>query len=524
MFVQISMLQAIILAVLTAVAFFILGYFIRKYAAEKKVQVAEARAKELLEMAAKEAENTRREAKLEAKDLLYKTRADFERETKETRQNLFSLEKRLLQKEENIDRKVDVLDRKEREIQFRQRNIASREKELEGKDRELANLINEEKQRLQRVSGLTVEQAKQILLQRLEGEAKLEAAAMLKRVEEETKEASDKKSREIVSLAIQRCAADHTVESTVSVVSLPSDEMKGRIIGREGRNIRALEIATGVDIIVDDTPEAVTLSGFDLVKRETARVALERLIADGRIHPARIEEVVARVKQEMETTIREEGKRAAFDAGVHRLHPEEIKLLGRLKYRTSFGQNVLQHSKEVAYLLGVMASELGMDFASARRVGLLHDIGKAVDHEVEGTHANIGAELAKKYGESELVVNAIAAHHQDIEVKSLLAVLVQAADAISATRPGARRETLESYVKRLEKLESVADSFKGVEKAYAIQAGREVRVIVQPNKISDAESIVLSREIRKKIEEGLEYPGQIKVTVIRETRAIEYAK
>lgn len=516
--------QIITVAALCAVTFFALGYLIRKYAAERKVRMAEAQARELIQAAGREAENIRREAKLEAKDLLYRTRIEFEKETKETRQQLAALEKRMLQKEENIDRKVDILDKKERGIQGRERNITYREKELEGKNAELRNLIEEEKQRLQRVSGLTAERAKQILLQRMEGEARLEAATMIRRAQEEAKETADKKAKEIISAAIQRCAADHTVESTVSVVSLPSDEMKGRIIGREGRNIRALEIATGIDVIVDDTPEAVTLSGFDLVKREIARIALERLIADGRIHPARIEEVVARVKQEMEATIREEGKRAAFDAGVHRLHPEEIKLLGRLKYRTSFGQNVLQHSKEVAYLLGVMASELGMDFALARRVGLLHDIGKAVDHEVEGTHAKIGADLAKKYGESEMIINAIAAHHQDTEPRSLLAVLVQAADAVSATRPGARRETLESYVKRLEKLESIADSFKGVGKAYAIQAGREVRVIVQPNKISDAQALVLAGEIRKKIEEGLEYPGQIKVMVIRETRAIEYAK
>ena len=516
--------QIIAVAALCAVTFFALGYLIRKYVAERKVKMAEAHARELIQAAGREAENIRREAKLEAKDLLYSTRIEFEKETKETRQQLAALEKRMLQKEENIDRKVDILDKKERGIQGRERNITYREKELEGKNTELRNLIEEEKQRLQRVSGLTAERAKQILLQRMEGEARLEAAVMIRRAQEEAKETADKKAKEIISAAIQRCAADHTVESTVSVVSLPSDEMKGRIIGREGRNIRALEIATGIDVIVDDTPEAVTLSGFDLVKREIARIALERLIADGRIHPARIEEVVARVKQEMEATIREEGKRAAFDAGVHRLHPEEIKLLGRLKYRTSFGQNVLQHSKEVAYLLGVMASELGIDFALARRVGVLHDIGKAVDHEVEGTHAKIGADLAKKYGESEIIINAIAAHHQDTEPKSLLAVLVQAADAVSATRPGARRETLESYVKRLEKLESIADSFKGVGKAYAIQAGREVRVIVQPNKISDAQSLVLAGEIRKKIEEGLEYPGQIKVMVIRETRAIEYAK
>ena len=521
---QISVLQVIAFGIPGALIFLALGYIVRKIAAQRKAQSAEAKAKEVLEGAKKEAENIRREALLENKDLLYRTRTDFEKETKDTSLQLAALEKRLMQKEENIDRKVDILEKKERTAQARERTIAFKEKELEQKADELKNLIEEEKQRLQRVSGLTVDAAKKILLERMESEAKLEAASMIRKVEEEAKESADKKAKEIVSLAIQRCAADHTVESTISVVSLPGDEMKGRIIGREGRNIRALEIATGVDVIVDDTPEAITLSGFDLVKREVARISLERLISDGRIHPARIEEVVAKVKQEMESTIREEGKRAAFDSGVHRLHPEEIKLLGRLKYRTSFGQNVLQHSKEVAYLLGVMASELGIDFALARRAGLLHDLGKAVDHEVEGTHAQIGADLAKKFGENEIIINSIAAHHQDVETKSLLAVLVQAADAISATRPGARRETLESYVKRLEKLESIADSFKGVEKAYAIQAGREVRVIVQPNKIGDAEAAVLAREIRKKVEEGLEYPGKIKVTVIRETRAIEYAK
>jgi ribonuclease Y len=347
---------------------------------------------------------------------------------------------------------------------------------------------------------------------------------MIKQIEEETKTKADKEARKIIGLAIQRCAADHTVESTVSVVNLPSEDMKGRIIGREGRNIRALEIATGIDVIVDDTPEAVILSGFDVVKREIARITLERLLEDGRIHPGRIEEVVEKVKKEMETTIREEGEKAAFDVGIANAHPEMIKLLGRLRYRTSYGQNVLQHSKEVAYLMGVIASELKLDFSLARRIGLFHDIGKAVSHEIEGTHAKIGSDLARKYGESESIIHAIEAHHQDIEPKTLLAVLVQAADAISATRPGARRETLETYIKRLEALESIADSFKGVEKAYAIQAGREIRVMVKPTVIDDAQSAVLAREISKKIEEGMEYPGQIKVTVIRETRAIEYAK
>ncbi|MDP3142902.1 MAG: ribonuclease Y, partial [Candidatus Omnitrophota bacterium] len=368
------------------------------------------------------------------------------------------------------------------------------------------------------------EEAKKILLSRLEEELSKEKAVLIRKSQDELKETIDKEAREVLSLAIQRCATEHVVESTVSVVSLPSDEMKGRIIGREGRNIRALEMATGVDIIIDDTPEAITLSGFDIVRREIARLAIERLISDGRIHPGRIEEVVEKAKKEMDEKVREEGERAAFDMGIHNIHADMVKLLGKLKYRTSFGQNALQHSKEVSYLMGVMASELGLDFKLARRVGILHDIGKAVDQQIEGTHAKIGADLAKKYGESAEVVNAIEAHHEETESKSIYGVLAIAADAISAARPGARRETLESYVKRLDKLESIATVFKGVEKAFAIQAGREIRVIVQPEKIADADAIILARDIRKKIEEGMEYPGQIKVTVIRETRAIEYAK
>ena len=512
------------LGVIGGIFFFILGYVLRKYVAKKKVKHAEEKAKTILEETKREVDNRRREIELEAKDLLHKMRTDFEVETKDKRREQQNQEKRLIQKEENFDKKVDLIDKRERDIVHKERGILSKEKAFLTKQKELEAILAEERTKLQRISGLSKEEAKRILLKRMEDEAKREGAIMLKQVVDDTKAKADKEARKIIGLAIQRCAADHTVESTVSVVNLPSDDMKGRIIGREGRNIRALEIATGVDVIVDDTPEAVILSGFDVVKRETARLALEKLISDGRIHPGRIEEVVEKVKKEMQVTIREEGEKAAFDIGVANLHPEIIRLLGRLRYRTSYGQNVLQHSKEVAYLMGVIASELKIDFNLARRIGLLHDIGKAVSHEVEGTHAKIGCDLARKYNESETIVHAIEAHHQDIEPKTLLAVLVQAADAVSATRPGARRETLETYIKRLEKLESIADAFKGVAKAYAIQAGREIRVMVQPNMINDAQSVVLARDITKKIEEGLEYPGQIKVTVIRETRAVEYAK
>ncbi|MDD2689213.1 MAG: ribonuclease Y [Candidatus Omnitrophica bacterium] len=507
-----------------ALAALCLGYFLRKYMAEKKIQNAETQAQYILEQAKKEAQDRRREVELEAKDLLYRMRQDFERETKERRQEISNSERRLTQKEENIDRRLDLLEKKEKEIEARGENIKKQEEALKAKDNQLHLLIAEEKERLQKISSLSAEEAKQILLSRLNEELNAEKAVFIKRQEEELRVSADKKAREILSLAIQRCAAEHTVESTVSVVTLPSDEMKGRVIGREGRNIRALEMATGVDVIIDDTPEAVTLSAFDTVRREIARLSLEKLIADGRIHPGRIEEIVEKTKKDMEDKIREEGERAAFEAGVNTLHPELIKLLGRLKYRTSFGQNALQHSKEVSFLLGIMASEIGLDFKLGRRIGLLHDIGKAIDHQIEGTHAKIGADLAKKYNESAEVVAAIEAHHEETQPQSLYAVLAVAADAISAARPGARRETLETYIKRLEKLESIANVFKGVEKSFAIQAGREIRIIVQPEKISDSDAITLSRDIRKKIEEGMEYPGQIKVTVIRETRAIEYAK
>ncbi|MCM8796337.1 MAG: ribonuclease Y [Candidatus Omnitrophica bacterium] len=510
--------------IITALTAGFIGYFIRKHVAEKKVQSAELQAQRILEQAKKEVQDKRREMELEAKDLLYRMRQDFENETKERRQEIASLEKRLVQKEENIDRRLDLLEKKEKEITILTENARKQEEAAKAKEAQLHNLIAEEKERLQKISSLSAEEAKQILLNRLNEELNNEKAVFIKKQEEELRSIADKKAKEILSLAIERCAAEHTVDSTVSVVTLPNDEMKGRVIGREGRNIRALEMATGVDVIIDDTPEAVTISAFDAVRREIARLSLEKLIADGRIHPGRIEEVVEKTKKEMDEKIREEGERVAFEVGVNGLHPELIKLLGRLKYRTSFGQNALQHSRETAFILGAMASEMGLDFKLARRIGLLHDIGKAVDHQVEGTHAKIGAELAKKYNESSEVVSAIEAHHEETVPQSIYAVLAVAADAISAARPGARRETLETYVKRLEKLESIANLFKGVEKSFAIQAGREIRVIVQPEKISDAEAINLAREIRKKIEEGMEYPGQIKVTVIREMRAIEYAK
>lgn len=516
--------KAYLIWIAISITSFVAGFVARRIVSEKKVKLAEQKAKEIVEEATKTAVNKKKEVDLEARDLLYKLRTDFERETKDRRQEMSALEKRLIQKEENIDRKVDLLDRKERDINQRERALTTKENELASQKAQLDKMITEEKQLLQRISGLSQEEAKKLFLDRIEQELKIEAAGLIKRIEDEARETADKKAKEIISLSIQRCAAEHTTESTVSVVNLPSDDMKGRIIGREGRNIRALEIATGVDVIVDDTPEAVTLSGFDPIRREIARISLERLITDGRIHPGRIEEIVEKVKEEMDAKIREEGERAAFDVGVHGLHVELVKLLGRLKYRTSYGQNVLQHSKEVSYIMGVMASEFGLDFKLARRIGLLHDIGKAVSHEIEGTHAKIGADLLKKYGESEQVIDAALAHHEEVAPKSIYSVLCQAADAISAARPGARRETLETYVKRLEKLESIADSFNGVERAFAIQAGREVRVIVQPEKISDEQAIVLARDLTKKIEEGLEYPGQIKVTVIRETRAIEYAK
>lgn len=518
------MLMNIMILLITAFVFTYIGYVLRRYLAEKKIQDANLMAKHILDLAQKEVDTRKKEIELESKDLLLKMRTDFERETKDRREELVNLEKRLVSREENLDRRVELLEKKEKDLELKHENIRRYEDSLKAKDKQLETMIAEEKVRLQKISSLTPQEAKQVYLNRLADELIEERAKLIRKMEEEVKETADKKAKEYLSLAIQRCAVEHTVESTVSVVNLPGEEMKGRIIGREGRNIRALEMATGIDVIIDDTPEAVTLSGFDPIRREIARLSLEKLISDGRIHPGRIEEIVEKVKKELEQKIQEEGEKASFDAGVHGLHPELVKLLGRLKYRTSYGQNVLQHSKEVAYLLGGIAAELHLDVRLARRIGLLHDIGKAADHQVEGTHAQIGADIARKYGESQEVLHAISAHHEEQEPKTLYAVLAAVSDAISAARPGARRETLETYIKRLEKLESIANVFKGVEKAFAIQAGREIRVIVQPDKISDSESIVLAQDIRKRIEEDLEYPGQIKITVIRETRVIDYAK
>jgi ribonuclease Y len=499
------------------------AYWIRGRVEEQKSRVAEEEAGRIVEDAKAKADTILKESQIEAKDRLFKIKSDFDAETRETRAELKKQEKRLIQKEENIDRKNEQLERKDQELSKKEKKILSKSEEIEQKEQEYNELIQEQKVQLEKISGLTGEQAKELLIRAMENEARYEGAKLIKKIENEAKEEADKKAKEIMATAIQRYAGDFVAERTVSVVALPNDEMKGRIIGREGRNIRALEAATGIDLIIDDTPEAVILSGFNPVRREVARVSLMRLISDGRIHPGRIEDIVKKVGKEIETVIKEAGEQAAFDLGVHGIHQELIKYVGQLKFRTSYAQNVLQHSIEVGFLCGIMAAELGLNQKLAKRMGLLHDIGKAIDHEVEGPHALIGSKLAKKFGESPKIVHAIAAHHEDVPPSSIYALLVQAADGLSGARPGARKELLENYVKRLEELEGIANSFKGVASSYAIQAGREIRVMVESDSVSDEEAVLMSKDIVKKIEETLTFPGQIKVMVIRETRAVEFA-
>lgn len=493
------------------------GYIVRKNIAEAKLKSAELRAAEIVTEAKKLAEAEKKARLVEAKDEVYQLKLEVERETKERRNELQNLEKRYLQKEETLDKKSANLEKREEALQKRQSQVDKKLTSLE-------ELEAQQLQELERISGMSTEEAKSVLLADIEKEIQHDMVVLIKESEAKAKEEGHKKAREIISMAIQRCAAEHVAESTVSVVDLPNDEMKGRIIGREGRNIRALETLTGVDLIIDDTPEAVILSSFDPIRRETARIALEKLIQDGRIHPARIEEMVEKAKKEIDQRLKEAGENATFEVGIHNLHPELVKLLGRLNYRTSYGQNVLKHSIEVSQLAGVMAAELGVDTRVAKRAGLLHDIGKAVDHEIEGTHIEIGMNLLRKYKESKAVIHAMSTHHGDYEPETIEAILVTAADALSAARPGARRETLNTYIKRLEALEAISNSYDGVDKSFAIQAGREVRIMVMPEKISDDEMVLLGRSIRKRIEEELDYPGQIKVSMIRETRSVEYAK
>ena len=513
----------ILIAIGGILAGVIAGYFLRKKVSEANITTTKKLAESIVEEAQKEAETIKKEASLQAKDKLYQSKIELDKETRERRQELQNLEKRLMAKEENFDKKVEVLDRKDGELAKRDKNLATQEKKVQDMEKEYAALLDTQRLKLEQIAGLSTEDAKKSLVELIENEAKADAGKSIKRIEDETREVAANKAREIIALAIQRYAGEYVAERTVSVVNLPNDEMKVRIIGREGRNIRAIEAATGIDIIIDDTPEAVILSGHNPVRREVAKLTLEKLIADGRIHPARIEEIVSKVEQEIEQTIKEAGEQAVFDIGIHGLHPELIKLIGRLKFRTSYTQNVYVHSMEVAFICSIMAAELGLPEKQAKRAGLLHDIGKAVDHEIEGSHAVIGGDLAKKYGENPKIVAAIATHHDD-HPESLLGVLVQAADALSAARPGARKEMMETYVKRLEDLENIATSFPGVEKSYAIQAGREIRVIASNQSISDEAAVMLSKDIARKIEKELNYPGQIKVTVIRETRAVDYAK
>ena len=494
-----------------------LGMYLRKKTAESKIKGAESEAERILENAKKEAENAKKEEILKAKEEILKSRNELDKEIKERRSEITLQEKRIIQKEENLERRSESFERREKELDRRIQENDEVAKELE-------ELKEEETNKLEEISRLSKEEAKVMLLEQLDRKLSDEKAVLIREAESKAKENATKNAREIIGYAIQKCAADHTSETTVSVVALPNDDMKGRIIGREGRNIKTLETLTGIDLIIDDTPEAVILSGFDPLRREVAKIALEKLIEDGRIHPAKIEEMVEKAKEEVENIIKQEGERAVLETGVHGLHPDIVKLIGKLKYRTSYGQNVLNHSIEVSNLARIMAEELGLDPKIARRAGLLHDIGKALDHDMEGTHVEIGVDVLKKYKENDIIINAVQAHHGDVEPKTIEAVLIQAADAISASRPGARRETLETYIKRLEKLEEIADSFEGVDKSFAIQAGREIRLIVKPEKISDSQMVIMAREVAEKVESEMEYPGQIKVNVIRETRAIEYAK
>ena len=515
--IAIAAVVAVVLAIASGLISFRLGISYRKKIAEAEIGSAEAEAKKIVDEAIKTAENKKRESLLSAKEEIMKNRNEVEKELKERRGEISRQERRLQQKEEALDKKTESLEKKEE-------TLSRKIKEADEEKEKVAGIHKAQIELLERLSGLTAEEAKEYLLRNIEDEVRHEAAMMIKEIETQAKEEADKRAKNIISAGIQRCAADHVAETTVSVVSLPNDEMKGRIIGREGRNIRTLETLTGIDLIIDDTPEAVILSGFDPIRREVARVALEKLIVDGRIHPSRIEEMVERARKEVDATIKQEGEQATFDTGVHGLHPEVIKLLGKLKFRTSYGQNVLKHSIEVAHVAGIMAGELGVDVATAKRAGLLHDIGKAVDHEIEGSHISIGVDIAKKYNENKEVIHAIEAHHGDVEATTIIACLVQAADAVSAARPGARRENIEAYIKRLQQLEEIATSFQGVEKSYAIQAGREVRIMVKPDQIGDGDMEFVAREIVKKIESELEYPGQIKINLIRETRTTDYAK
>ena len=515
------MLQIVIAVVITLIVTAVLTYFIttayHKNVANAKIGNAEDRAREIIDEAVKTAETKKREAMLEAKEASIRVKNDLDKEVKERRAEIQRSERRVVQKEENLDKKLESIERREA-------GFAAKEEEINKQKAQIAKLNEERLQELERISGLTSEQAKEYLLKTVEEDVKLDTAKLIKEMENKAKEEADKKAKDYVVTAIQKCAADHVAETTISVVQLPNDEMKGRIIGREGRNIRTLETMTGVDLIIDDTPEAVILSGFDPIRREVARIALEKLIVDGRIHPARIEEMVEKAQKEVETMIREEGEAATLEVGVHGIHPELVRLLGRMKFRTSYGQNALKHSIEVAQLSGLLAAEIGVDVRTAKRAGLLHDIGKSVDHDMEGSHIQIGVDLCRKYKESPIIINAVEAHHGDVEPESLIACIVQAADTISAARPGARRETLDTYTNRLKQLEDISNGFKGVEKSFAIQAGREIRIMVVPEQISDADMVLLARDIAKQIESELEYPGQIKVNVIRESRVTDFAK